>query len=144
MSKSILNTLTLSKVPEKSKDPIVKRRNKLLEKLEMQREMARCMLEEVTFSVFREKWVTDPETGEKTKARVPKRVRPWYYKSEGNYYIQIFYGNKPLELAKGKAAVMVDCEDDLLPVFDKITEAVGKGELDDQLSKIKAPVMKKS
>jgi hypothetical protein len=141
-SSKLLSQLTLAKKPEKlAFNPQLHRRNKLLTRLQEQREMARCMLEGETFAVYvyKDKWVTDEVTGEKTKVSLPKRVKAWYYEIEGNMYFEVRSGNKAPELAKGKAAIAVSEPGKLLEVIDTVIEAANAGELDGLLMAVKRP-----
>lgn len=137
---SVISKLTLAKKPEKpSFSPELQRRNKLLIRLQEQREMARCMIEGENFVVYKDKWVTDEVSGEKKKVSLPKRVKAWYYEIEKQWYFEVRYGNKALELARGKAAIAVDGIDKLLPTIDLIIEAANAGELDGLLNTAKYP-----
>ena len=113
--------------------PIQNKRNKLLNKLNEQRDMAECAIDNKIYKSFKDKLVTDPETGVTSKVQVPKRVRPWFYEVNGDYYLEVKYGAKVLELQKGKPAILVGKEDKLLSVLDTVIEAVDLGELDDVL-----------
>ena len=72
----ILNKLSLAAKPEKPAfNPTTHRRNKLLTRLHEQREMARCMVNGEEFIVYKERSVTDDDTGLRKKVSLPKRVR---------------------------------------------------------------------
>ena len=58
-------------------------------------------------------------------------------------YFEVRYGNKALELAKGKAAIGVGETKDLLVVIDTVISAVEAGELDDLLMEVKKVGRKK-
>ena len=88
------------------------------------------------------KWAKDPETGERTKVRVPKKISPWYYKRNNTYFLEVRYANKPLELSKGMHAVEVGNKTNLLPTIDTVIEAVIAGELDIVLTANAKPVKK--
>ena len=105
--------------------------------------MARCMIEGELIEVTKERWVTDEETGLRKKVSLPKQVRQWYYQIDGKLYFEVRYGNKPLELAKGKAAIGVGDTDKLLGVIDTVIEAVEAGELDEMLLAVKKVGAKK-
>jgi hypothetical protein len=47
--------------------------------------------------------------------------------------VQLFYGNKVIDLAKGKNAVEVANADELIAVLSKLQEAVLDGSLDAQI-----------
>lgn len=143
MSKSLLSQLSLTTNPAKVKlSPIEKRQSKLLLKLDEQREMAKCLLENTEFTAYKFKTVIDPETTVKTRIKVPKRIRSWFFSLKNQYYIEVKYGSRSLELAKGKTTITVGEKENLLPILDTIIEAVKNGELDAQLNAIKAPPRK--
>jgi hypothetical protein len=65
---------------------------------------------------------------------MPKRVRPWWFVTDaGKFALSVRYGTKVLELAKGKVAVEVGGEKDLVPTLELIKTAVLNGELDTQI-----------
>jgi predicted nicotinamide N-methyase len=74
------------------------------------------------------------EQGENVRVEVPRHVRKaWFQDAAGKLYLQVRYGSKPLELAKGKNAVEVGSLSDVPAVLDAIAGAVVQGELDSQL-----------
>jgi hypothetical protein len=65
---------------------------------------------------------------------MPKRVKPWWFVTDtGKLALSVRYGVKVLELAKGKVAVEVGAEKDLVPTLELIKRAVEAGELDVQI-----------
>lgn len=141
---SIQSKLPLAVKPEKPAfNQSLHRLNKLLERLREQHEMARCMIEGEHFEVLRDRWITDEETGLKKKVSFPKQVRQWHYQIDDKMYFDVRYGNKPLELAKGKSSIEVGSHDNLLEIIDTVIKAVEAGELDDLLQAIKKVGAKK-
>ncbi len=135
---SILSKLTLAKKQEMdtlSKE--LQRRNKLLVRLAEQREMASCMLDGKDCVIYKDKWVTNNETGEREKVQLRKRLKQWYYTANNKLYFEVRYGNKTLELAKGKAAIEVGDNSALLGVIDTVIAAANAGEFDEMLMKVK-------
>lgn len=61
MTKSILSTLNLVKIPKRSTDPLVQRQNKLIKHVEVQREMARCLIENEIFTAYKEVYKVDEQ-----------------------------------------------------------------------------------
>ena len=57
----------------------------------------------------------------------------WFVAENGKLVLSVRYGTKVLELAKGKWAVEVGSEKDLLPVLETLKGAVLAGELDTQI-----------
>ena len=135
--------MSLTTKPEKVKlSPIEKRRSKLLLKLTEQQEMVKCLLENTEFTAYKFKQILDPATNIKSKVKVPKRIRSWFFELKNIFYIEIKYGSRSLELSKGKTAITVGEKENLLPILNTIIEAVKTGELDSQLAAIKAPPRK--
>ena len=90
MSTSVLSSLKVIARPKiEPKPPVIGKRLKLIERLEQQKEMAQCLIDNKRFEAFKEKKVKNPETGEITTQRRPTTVRPWYYDSDEHYYIEI-------------------------------------------------------
>ena len=88
--------------------PEVNLRGKMLEGLDLQIEAAKAMLNGETFIRRAMRWVDDPETGERVRKEVPVRFRTWYWKDEqGDYMLDVRYGNKRLEIKPKKPAVEV-------------------------------------
>ena len=66
-----------------------------------------------------------------------KRIKRWLLQDrQGICLLTIRYGNKVLELEKGKGAIIVGKPDQLIPTIEKITAAVNAGELDALLSEM--------
>ncbi|MEM7419738.1 MAG: DUF6641 family protein [Pseudomonadota bacterium] len=140
MSTSVLSSLKVIARPKiEPKPPVLGKRLKLIEKLEQQKEMAVCMIENRRFEAFRDKKVKNPETGEVTVQRRPTTVRPWYYDSDDHYYLEVKVNNKPIDLQKGKPAIDVGEKVKLPEVIDTIIKATESGELDEFLLKPAVP-----
>lgn len=109
-----------------SNNPTLKRRQKLMDKLNEQMRLA----EDDNYQPTTMKWVTDAE-GERKRVEVPKGVKKWWGKdASGNTVLTVRYGSKPLELAKGKQAIKLASNDDVVKTLRVIAEAVEAGELD--------------
>lgn len=133
----LLSKLDLTTKPEKPTDKLTQKRNKLLDRLATQKEMAKCLLENEVFTAYREVNQLDEETGQQIKVKVPKRIKAWFYKVQEQYFLEVHYGSKSLELAKNKHAIAVGDKSRLIEVIDLVIEAVKVGELDTQLTAIK-------
>lgn len=133
----LLSKLDLTTKPEKPTDKLSQRRNKLLDRLATQKEMARCLLENEVFAAYREVNKLDEESGQQIKVKVPRRIKPWFYKLQEQYFLEVRYGSKSLELAKNKHAIAVGDKSRLIEVIELVIEAVKVGELDTQLAAIK-------
>lgn len=130
-------------------DPIQFRRNKLNEKLKVQIAMAQSMSKGEQFIVKRMKKVTDKVSGMTSLIEVTKRIKTWWFTSSDTkrVTVQLFYGNKVIDLAKGKNAVEVANGVELNAVLLKLQEAVLDGSLDAQIEvaadSVKAPLADK-
>ena len=116
-------------------DPIHFRRNKLNEKLKVQIAMAQALSRGEQFTAKRMKKVTDQISGEISLIEVSKRVKTWWFTNNDTkkVAVQLFYGNKVIDLAKGKNAVEVSNGDELISTLLKLQEAVMEGALDTQI-----------
>ncbi len=134
---SILKSLTLSTRPEKASDnPLIKRREKLLSKLDQQLAMANALVNGETYTAYREKWQKNLETGEQEKVQKIKRVSPWFYKRNNQYFLEVRYANKALELSKGNHAIEVGELGNLTKTISTVIDAVVAGELNTLLENI--------
>lgn len=119
----------LRAVPE-----VVKRRNKLLQKLNEQRALADAMAQGLHYAPKRMRAYKDADTGNRVVKEVPVRIKPWFWTGEkGELLMTVQYGSRAVELSKGKTAVEVGDEKQLLNVIDVLIAAVQNGELDVQL-----------
>lgn len=133
---AILSSLKLVNAKrQNSVDPVVFRRNKLNEKLKIQIAMAQAFNKGEKFTVKRMRNVRDDVTGLTSVVEVSKRVKSWWFTNNDTkkVAVQIFYGNKVIDLAKGKNAVEVANGDELIAVLSKLQEAVLDGSLDAQI-----------
>jgi hypothetical protein len=143
---TLLSSLKLSTRPEKTSDnPILARREKLLKRLDQQLAMATAHIAGETYTCYREKFQKNAETGIQEKVRIPKNVAKWFYKRGGQYYLEVRFANKPLELSKGNHAIEVGEVESLATVIKTVIDAVVAGELDALLtdSASKLPISKK-
>jgi hypothetical protein len=132
MSTSALATLKLTTARKPRALPdVIKRRNKLLNKLIEQRELAMAQLEGRNYTPKRLRTVRDAATGERTVREMPVRIKAWWWTGEKNEtLLSIFYGSKTLELAKGKTAIEVTDSKQLVSVLDTVITATHNAELD--------------
>jgi hypothetical protein len=133
---SILNSLKLINAKrENTVDPTLFRRSKLNYKLKVQIEMAKALSRGEQFTVKRMKKVTDEISGQTSLIEVAKRTRTWWFTNNDTkrVAVQLFYGNKVIDLVKGKNAVEVSNGDELIAVLLKLQEAVLDGSLDGQI-----------
>lgn len=139
---SALNTLKLvsAKRPQ-SAAPIVLRRNKLSNQLHEQIELARCQADGKTYAPTRVRSIKDKHTGERKLVEAVKRVKQWWFVADsGRVCLQVRYGTRMLELAKGKNSIEVGTVADLLSVLETVKKCVEAGELDAQIDAASAAV----
>ncbi len=133
---AVLSSLKLVNAKrQNSIDPFVFRRNKLNDKLKVQIAMAQALNNGENFTVKRIRKVRDEVSGLTSTMEVNKRVKTWWFTNidTKKVAVQIFYGNKVIDLAKGKNAVEVSNGDELITVLTKLQEAVLDGSLDGQI-----------
>ena len=110
---------------------VQQRRNKLVKRLWEQAELAKAQQTGTQFAPTKFRTHTDSETGVRRQVEVNKRVKAWWFMTDaGKLALSVRYGTKVLELAKGKYAVEVAAEKDLVTTLDVIKAAVIAGELD--------------
>ena len=121
--------------------PIVQRRNKLSNQLFQQLELARCLSEGKTYAPIRLRNIRDKLTGERRTVEAVKRVRQWWFVSDtGKVCLQVRYGTRVLELARGKNSIEVGTAAELLTVLAAVKTAVEAGDLDAQIDAASAAV----
>ena len=111
------------------------RRNKVVARLDEQIELAKAKLEGRTYSATRQRRVTDEQTGEKRTVETAKRMREWWWVAADGKKINIVlkYGAKVIEIAKGKTAIEIASEKELVATLELLRQAVEGGELDAQI-----------
>ena len=79
--------------------------------------------------------IKNEQNGEIRSFEVVRNVRPMFFKATNNKLcVQVRYGSKVVELAKGKNAIQVDDEKTLVKVLETVRSAVFDGELDEQIA----------
>jgi hypothetical protein len=97
-------------------------------------ELAKAQAAGSTFTPVKFRSVVENDTGIRRQVEMPKRVKPWWFVTDaGKLALSVRYGTKLLELARGKMAVEVGSEKDLVPTLELIKTAVLNGELDTQI-----------
>jgi hypothetical protein len=114
--------------------PIQVRRNKLAKRLWEQMELARAQQAGTVFAPTKLRTVVQNDTGIRRQIEVAKRVKAWWFTADnGKLAVSVRYGTRLIELGKGKFAVEVGSDKDLLPVLEVLKTAVLAGELDTQI-----------
>jgi hypothetical protein len=107
------------------------RRNKLAQRLVEQMALAKAQLAGTQYTATRLRTSKDELTGERTTVEVNKRVKCWWFTAEnGKLALSVRYGARQLELAKGKFAVEIASDKELVPTLEVIKAAVLDGQLD--------------
>ena len=132
---STLSTHKLSAAVKQNSVPAVQlRRKKLVLRLWEQCELAKAQSAGTTFAPTKFRSITESETGIRRQVEMSKRIKPWWFVTDtGKLVLSVRYGTKVLELAKGKVAVEVGTEKELVPTLELIKTAVLNGELDIQI-----------
>ena len=127
-----MSTLKLTAAQKPTQmSPVQQRRNKLAKRLWEQMELAKAQQAGTQYTATKFRTITDSQTGLRKQVETNKRVKAWWFIADnGKLSLSVRYGTKVLELAKGKFAVEVGAEKDLMGVLDVIKTAVLDGELD--------------
>ncbi len=121
--------------------PIQLRRNKLVSQLCEQIELARAGAEGRAYTPTRMRNVKDKVTGERRTVQAVKRVKQWWFTADsGRVCLQVRYGTRVLELAKGKNSIDVGTNAELLSVLDTVKKCVEQGDMDTQIDTASAAV----
>ena len=131
---STLNTLKLVNVKKPTAvPPLLHRRYKISKKVWEQIQLAKAKKEGSTFTIKQFKTVKGND-GSRLAVEVHKQVRPWWFTAtDGKTCLNIRYGAKVVELAKGKTAIEIANADDLIKTLEIVKMAVDAGELDTQI-----------
>ncbi len=106
-------------------------RQKLIDRIGDQIELAKATETGQSFQRVKYRRVRDIESEQVSESVVKTRVRPWWTADpDGSILLWIKYGNTNLELAKGKPAIRITNQDQLVTTLETVREAVRAGELD--------------
>ena len=129
---TVLNTLTFAKyTAPNTADPVAKRSNKLLEKIDEQILLAA----DATYTPIKRVNTIDAD-GNTRVIQKPKRVKRWWsVQSDGSVLLTVRYGARAIEFQKGKDAIEVESVEALPAMLKTVRHAVADGELDELLAK---------
>ena len=114
---------------------IIKRRNKLILQLHGQLEFMQAESVERKYLMVRRRNVKNVVTDEYTEAMVSKKPRAWYWTADdGKLYLNLRYGSRVLEFAKGKSAIEDSERRQLVTTIEALKQTVAAGEVDIQLT----------
>lgn len=117
--------------------PTERRREKLINALQLQVKAAELSLDGLFHSYPVTRMIKNAETGIKEKKEVMQKVRPWWWgELDGQVFLTVKYGNKRLQLADGKSSIKVGKVDALIPTLELLIEATRAGELDAQIEAV--------
>jgi hypothetical protein len=130
-----LATLKLSTAVKPTHMPAVQvRRNKMSRRLWEQIELARAQQSGTEFAPIKFRSYQDKETGLRKQVETTKRVKQWWFTADnGKLAMNVRYGARVIELAKGKSSIEIGGTDQLVPTLQLIKQAVEAGELDAQI-----------
>jgi hypothetical protein len=130
-----LNTVAASK--RNTLSPVQHRRNKLIAKIHEQLNAAKARQAGQRYTVTQVRRLKNKETGEVRELTTERPVREsWWIGNAGRVFVELRYGVKPLEFAKGKNAIEVGNLDELVTTLEKLKMATEAGEFDDQLTTV--------
>ena len=111
------------------------RRNKLSNRLWSQINLAKALQNGENYTEKKFRTVKDRHTGESRSIELNKRVRQmWFVDENGKVCLQVKYGSKVIEFAKGKNAIEVGSAEELISALTVLKQAVEEGQLDSQLN----------
>jgi hypothetical protein len=131
---TVLSSLkVINAVKQVANDSTQFRREKLCKKLDEQINLAIAVSEGNTYTVKRQRNIKDKESGLTTTVEVNKRVRQWWFvnRDTNKVALQLRYGTKVIEFAKGKNAIEVNSGEELITTLQKLRTATMNGELDE-------------
>lgn len=131
---TVLSSLkVINAVKQVANDSTQFRREKLCKKLDEQINLAIAVSEGNTYTVKRQRNIKDKDSGLTTTVEVNKRVRQWWFvnRDTNKVALQLRYGTKVIEFAKGKNAIEVNSGEELITTLQKLRTATMRGELDE-------------
>lgn len=134
---TVLSSLkVINAVKQVATDSTQFRREKLCKKLDEQINLAMAVSEGNTYTVKRQRNIKDKESGLTTTVEVNKRVRQWWFvnRDTNKVALQLRYGTKVIEFAKGKNAIEVNSGEELITTLQKLRTATMNGELDEPIN----------
>ena len=118
-------------------NPAVSRRQKLSAKIHEQIQIAKAQQMDTEYRAVKTRKVMDPVTGEVRHVEVPKRIKPWWWRSEtGKLCITVRYGARTLEVVEGKNAIEADDLAGVIITLEVLRSAVDAGELDARIEAV--------
>jgi hypothetical protein len=122
-----LKSLTFTTMPQVTVNPVIDRRNRIIERLEEQKQL---LGNPKYMRIVKERVNKD---GVKTIVEKQQKVQPWWRAASNGTYAFGIRAGKLIEFEKGRTAVTAPSLDKLPAVIDTLIAAVKAGELDAQL-----------
>ena len=125
-----LKTLTFKSIERNRRESeLTARRGKLIVKLEEQQKVLERHMNGEQYTVNRPKWMQNNH-GERVLVEKQRVIRPWFFKRDGGYYLQVKYGTRILSVDGVHNAIFVEAISDLSGVLSELIAATEAGELD--------------
>ena len=133
---SALNSLKFVSAKRPTQLPEIQvRRNKLGRAIWSQIQLATALQKGENYTEKRFRTIRDKHTGESKQVELNKRVRQmWFVGENGKVCLQVKYGSRVLEFAKGKNAIEVNSADEQINALTTLKNSIELGELDSQLN----------
>jgi len=124
---SFIQSLNLTKQDKsKNNNPLMRKKEKLIERINEQIELA----QNPAFAPIHKKRLKRTD-GTIAIIDAPKRIKRWWHIGlNGKVELVIRKGNKVIELAKGKDAILLENKEQLIPTLNALKKAIAEGELD--------------
>ena len=115
--------------------PIMLKRERLVKRIDEQIGLAKAKQDGRAYAATRLRRVKDEGTGESKTVETAKRVKEWWWLQADSkkLCISLKFGATVIEIAKGKTAIEVASEKELVATLELLKQAVEGGELDVQI-----------
>jgi hypothetical protein len=134
-----LKTLTFKTIERNRRESeITARRRKLIVKLEEQQKVLENHMKGEHYVVTRPKWMQNNH-GERVLVQKQRVIRPWFFKRDGGYYLQVKYGTRILCVDGVHNAVFVSALNELTEVLSELISTTQVGELDGAIAQALKP-----
>ena len=122
---------------QQGSSPAHAKRQKLSNKIHEQIQMAKAVQSGTEFRPVKLRKVMDEATGEMRQVELPKRLKPWWWPSDGGKMcITVRYGARTLEVIEGKNAIETDSLEGVITTLEVLRGAVDAGELDARIEAV--------
>jgi hypothetical protein len=134
-----LKTFTFKSIERNRRESeITARRDKLIVKLEEQQKVLEHHVKSEQYVVTGPKWMWNNH-GERVLVEKQRVIRPWFFKRDGGYYLQVKYGTRILSVDGVHNAIFVEAISDLSGVLSELIAATEAGELDAAIAQALKP-----